>query len=81
VLDERFSSRSAAQRLHHRTVHTVGVPESTLADRLEARLSALGVGTTAGIDIAYLPDRLGVDLRLSLRGGTPEEAAHRFPTR
>ncbi len=46
-----------------RTIHTTGIPESQLAPRVEAALGA----HRGGLEIAYLPDLLGVDLRLSVR--------------
>lgn len=65
-------------RIHHRVVHTTGLAETSLAERLEPRLDELPEDVTGGIDLAYLPDVRGVDLRFTLRGGTAEEADERF---
>ncbi|MDH3270361.1 MAG: CinA family nicotinamide mononucleotide deamidase-related protein [Gemmatimonadota bacterium] len=65
-------------RAHHRVIHTTGLAETSLAQRLEPRLQALGREMTGGVDLAYLPDLRGVDLRFTLAGGTAQEAAERF---
>ena len=52
-----------------RTLRTVGIGESALADHLGDR--ATGV---AGLPLAYLPGANGVDLRLTARGVAPAEA-------
>ena len=64
--------------VHHRTVHTTGIAETLLAERLQPLLHDLPGRLTDGIDLAYLPDLRGVDLRLSLRGGSESEAGRRF---
>ena len=48
----------------HRTLHTTGIPESRLAQEVEARLPA----DRGPVELAYLPDLRGVDLRLTARG-------------
>lgn len=65
-------------RTHHRVVHTTGLAETSLAERLEPRLHALPSEITEGVDLAYLPDVRGVDLRFTIRGGTADEAESRF---
>ena len=65
-------------RTHHRMVHTTGLAETSLAERLEPRIDELPDRLTRGIDKAYLPDVRGVDLRFTIRGGSPEEAETRF---
>lgn len=64
--------------IHHRVVHTTGLAETSLAERLEPRLEGLPDGMTEGIDLAYLPDLRGVDLRFTIRGGSPEDADERI---
>jgi nicotinamide-nucleotide amidase len=61
--------------VHHRTIHTTGIPESALAERIEALLpSDLGP-----VSLAFLPDLTGVDLRFTaLDVESPEEAAGWF---
>jgi nicotinamide-nucleotide amidase len=56
-----------------RTLRTTGVGESLLAD-LVATLPD-GVGD---VDIAYLPNPEGTDLRLTVRGAAPEDADRRL---
>ncbi|MBT8335275.1 MAG: CinA family protein, partial [Gemmatimonadetes bacterium] len=53
-----------------RMIHTTGTPESILAPRVE---NALG-SDRAGVEVAYLPDLGGVDLRLTTRRAPGESA-------
>lgn len=62
----------------HRTVHTTGIPESALADALEPALAALPPALLDGVDLAWLPDREGVDLRFTFRGLAANEVDARF---
>lgn len=55
--------------IRSRMIHTTGIPESQLAPRVEA---ALG-DARRGLELAYLPDLLGVDLRLTARGAVDDE--------
>jgi nicotinamide-nucleotide amidase len=41
-------------------------------------IGALPAAVRGGVDLAYLPDLLGVDLRLSIRGSSAKEADDRF---
>lgn len=66
------------ERTHHRVVHTTGLAETSLAERLEPRLAELPDELMEGVDLAYLPDLRGVDLRFTLRGGSADEARARF---
>ncbi|MFH1765743.1 MAG: CinA family nicotinamide mononucleotide deamidase-related protein [Gemmatimonadota bacterium] len=60
-LRKRYSTR--LRPAVHRVVHTFGVPESVLASEIRGLLpSDLG-----GVSLAYLPDLLGVRLRLTVR--------------
>ena len=54
---------SSLRPVRSRTIHTTGIPESQLAPRIEAALAGRG----EGLEIAYLPDLLGVDVRLTVR--------------
>jgi nicotinamide-nucleotide amidase len=54
---------SALRPVRSRTIHTTGIPESQLAPMVE---EALG-DARRGLEVAYLPDLLGVDLRLTAR--------------
>jgi len=62
----------------HRVVHTTGIPETRLAETLEPRLSALPASLTEGIDLAYLPDLEGVDLRFTTRDADASAARERL---
>jgi competence/damage-inducible protein CinA-like protein len=65
-------------QVFHRVIHTSGTPESALAEALEARLAALPADVVANIDLAYLPDLLGVDVRFTLRATSQRRAEARF---
>lgn len=61
-LRQRFSSR--LQPAVHRMIHTFGIPESVLAERISEVLP----DDLEGVSLAYLPDAGGVRLRLTVRG-------------
>jgi nicotinamide-nucleotide amidase len=68
LIRERVEGTSVVRS---RTLRTTGVAESLLADRIDALgKDALG----DGISLAYLPSVDGVDLRLTVRGRSPESA-------
>jgi nicotinamide-nucleotide amidase len=75
ALDELMG---AATAIHHRVIHTTGIFETKLAEALEPVIGALPAAVRGGVDLAYLPDLLGVDLRLSIRGSSAKEADDRF---
>ncbi len=62
LLKGRFAG--VLRRVAHKIIHTFGVPESVLMTELRAVLP----GNPDGVSLAYLPDQLGVRLRLSARG-------------
>ena len=62
----------------HLMVHTTGIAESQLSPRLEACLTRLEKDVLRAVDVAYLPDLLGVDLRLSARGPSLDAALARI---
>lgn len=78
ALAERLDPRLGGRDVHHRTIHTTGIGETSLAERLEPRFAEAPEESKRGIEMAYLPDARGVDLRLSIRGGSREEADRRF---
>jgi len=69
VLVEAFSTRLLP--VHHRVIHTTGIPESLLAQQVA---DTLGEGPDA-VQIAFLPDVRGVDLRLTTPSRDEREAA------
>jgi nicotinamide-nucleotide amidase len=69
VLRDRFSGRLAP--VIHRSIHTTGIAESVLADRLEPLLH----GLPEAVSIAFLPEVEGVELRLTARGFASSERA------
>jgi nicotinamide-nucleotide amidase len=60
----RLSNLGIAQSIVHKTVLTIGLPESMLAEKIEAWESSL----PSYIKLAYLPSPLAVRLRLSAYG-------------
>ena len=61
LLAAHFGDRLPGVR--HRMIHTTGIPESVLAERIGQVRPDLG-----SVSLAYLPDLRGVDLRLTARG-------------
>jgi nicotinamide-nucleotide amidase len=59
LLVERFGSR--LRPVYRRSLHTTGIPESALAERVEAHLPK----DMGPVRVAFLPDLTGVELRLS----------------
>jgi nicotinamide-nucleotide amidase len=59
LIRERFGDR--LRPVHMRSLHTTGIPESALADRVEANLPP-DIGP---VQIAFLPDLTGVEIRLT----------------
>jgi nicotinamide-nucleotide amidase len=57
-----------------RTLRSTGVAESLVAERMEA----VQGGAADGVEVAYLPNVDGVDLRLTVRGAAPEDADARL---
>lgn len=64
--------------VHHRMVHTTGIFETKLAEVLEPRLASLPASLTRGVDLAYLPDLGGVDLRFTTRDTDARVAGERL---
>ena len=65
----RLADRSGGRAIRSLVLRTTGIPESSLAERLEAVEDGLGPLT-----LAYLPGLEGVDLRLTAWDMTAEEA-------
>lgn len=63
---------------HHFVVHTTGCPESTLAEQVERLRAGVEPSVLEGIDLAYLPDEAGVDLRFTVDDEDPQRARERF---
>jgi len=56
-----------------RTLRTTGVGESFIADRVASLESGVG-----DVDLSYLPNAEGTDLRLTVRGARPDDASARL---
>lgn len=70
----RLAARiDAGTVVRSRTLRTVGVAESALADQVETM-----DGESLAGALAYLPSIAGVDLRLTVRDVPPDEADHRL---
>lgn len=69
----RLASRAGGLVVRSRMVRTTGVPESTLAERIEGIEQRI-----APLSLAYLPGVDGVDLRLTAWSLTSEEADARL---
>ncbi|HET9799549.1 MAG TPA: competence/damage-inducible protein A [Gemmatimonadaceae bacterium] len=69
----RERSGAARRVVRSRTLRTTGVGESLIADRVATLADGVG-----DVDIAYLPNPEGTDLRLTVRGAAPEDADRRL---
>jgi len=70
LLRERLGAR--LRPVHMRILHTTGISESELAGRVGEALEPYD----GPVEVAWLPDARGVDLRLTVRGARdPDEAA------
>ena len=56
-----------------RTLRTTGVGESFIADRVASLTEGVG-----DVDLSYLPNAEGTDLRLTVRGARPDDADRRL---
>ena len=56
-----------------RTLRTTGVGESFIADRISSLQGGVG-----DVDLSYLPNAEGTDLRLTVRGARPDDASARL---
>lgn len=65
-----LARRGGASRAHRRLLRTTGIPEAEIADRVGPELERV-----RGLEVAYLPDPLGVDLRLTVWSERTEEAS------
>jgi len=72
LLRERFFSRLAP--VVHRVLHTTGVPESRLAEVIQAAFPHPATYLGDGVSLAVLPDLRGVDLRLTVARASADEA-------
>ncbi len=57
--------------VHVATLHTTGIPESVLAPRVEEVMA----GAPPEVEVAFLPDLTGVDVRLTVRDRSAREAS------
>jgi nicotinamide-nucleotide amidase len=71
-LEKRFGERPAV--IHHRMIHTTGVAESRLTELVEPLLP----DDPGPVSVAFLPDLRGVDMRLTARGVSEDEARRWF---
>ena len=73
LLEEWLGDRMAP--VHHRMLHTTGVPESRLAELIEEAINSDPALASAmrEVSLAYLPDLRGVDLRITSRSVSTEE--------
>jgi nicotinamide-nucleotide amidase len=69
----RERSGAARHVVRSRTLRTTGVGESFIADRVATLPDGVG-----DVDVAYLPNAEGTDLRLTVRGAAPEDADRRL---
>lgn len=64
----RLMQTGRTRAIYHKTIHTQGLPESMLAERIDQWETAL----PADIKLAYLPNPMSVRLRLSAVGDNEE---------
>lgn len=69
---------AATARAHHRVIHTTGIEEPALAERVEPLRAGLPPEIRDAVDVAYLPDELGVDVRLTTADRNAERARERL---
>jgi nicotinamide-nucleotide amidase len=72
LIETHFGAR--LRPVHHRTIHTTGIPESALAERIEQLLPA----DRGPVSLAYLPDVTGVDLRFTALDVPTRQEAERW---
>ena len=68
-----LAPRGGPVRAYRRLVRTTGIAESAVADRLAPELDRF-----RGLEVAFLPDPVGVDLRLSAWSESEKEARARL---
>lgn len=68
LLEEWFGER--LRPVHLRILHTTGIPESLLSEQVDEVLP----GDTGPVRLAFLPDRRGVDIRLTAEAVDGDEA-------
>ena len=74
-LREAWDARlTRLHRARHRVIRTTGIEEPDLAALIEERWADVPSEARSAIDLAYLPDELGVDLRFTVRGRKSAEA-------
>jgi nicotinamide-nucleotide amidase len=75
-MEEALASAFGARLrpVYHRVIHTTGIPESLLAEQVAAVLG----GDGHPVQIAFLPDVRGVDLRLTTAADSREEVDERL---
>jgi nicotinamide-nucleotide amidase len=66
------SEKAKGKVITQRTLHTTGLAESSIEEILRAKLRGLSRG-----ELAYLPRHIGVDLRLTIRATSMEQAVRR----
>jgi nicotinamide-nucleotide amidase len=71
LIRERLGDDRRVVRSH--TLRTTGVGESFIADRIQSIEEGVGE-----VDLSYLPNAEGTDLRLTVRGAKPEDADRRL---
>jgi nicotinamide-nucleotide amidase len=69
-----FYKKNLGAAIIHRTLHTVGIGESTLAERIGDVKDFLEKGAT----LAYLPKTSGVRLRISVRDASEKKAKEKI---
>jgi nicotinamide-nucleotide amidase len=69
----RERSGEVRRVVRSRTLRTTGVGESLIADRVATLPGGVG-----DVDVAYLPNPEGTDLRLTVRNAAPEDADRRL---
>jgi len=74
-IQQDICSHFSLRSIYHKTIVTFGIPESTLAKKIESWEDSL----PKDIHLAYLPNSItGVRLRLSIYGADAEASRHRI---
>jgi nicotinamide-nucleotide amidase len=77
-LKDAWAGRWPGEGASHHVIHTTGLEEPHLAEMVDVALERLPAAVLDDVSVAYLPDELGVDIRLTVRAQDASAASARF---